>query len=216
MTAPRLLEDCPAVIYIVYTPGAHAEAGGYEPWLAKIDNPFFNAIPGVHHYANWKMERVLNGTPTYQYFDFQGLAGESDLERVWFSADLDRFRTEWVRLWGYAGGKPDPVQGNAYLMRPVRKSSAAPARFALVTGGVGDAPPSGTGLAWRIEETIRKHFAIGPISGAWRVPAATDNPLGLDWLAVRYGDSVDDLAASYRPGTESVAFVARLLAAPES
>lgn len=214
MTTPRLLEDSPAVLYIVYTPGPEAEANGYEPWLVSVDNPFFNAIPGVHHYANWKIERVLTGAPLpYGFFDFQGLVAEADLERVWFSPDLDKFRTEWVRLWGYGIAKPLPIQTNAYLMRPTRTPTGTPTRFARIIGGTG-APPDDTDLAWRVEETIRKHYSIGPAGGPWRVPSSEDNPLGLDWLAVTYGGSVDALAQDYVPGNETVAFVARLLAAP--
>ena len=214
MTMPRLLADCPAVLFIVYTPGEDAEAKGYEPWLVRVDNPFFNAIPGVHHYANWKLEQVLTGAPLpYGYFDFQGLVAESDLERVWFNPDLDAFRKEWIRLWGYGLTKPLPIQTNVYLMRPVRTPSGQPTRFARVTGGTG-APPAEGDVVWRVEETIRKHFSIGPAGGPWRVPAAEDNPLGLDWLAVTYGESVEGLVQGYVPRTESVAFVARLLAAP--
>jgi hypothetical protein len=213
MTGPRLLAASPAVLHIVYTPGADAEAKGYEPWLAAVDNPFFNAIPGVHHYANWKLECVLTGAPPYDYFDFQGLAAEADLERVWFNPDLDRFRTEWVRLWGYGLTSPPPIQANAYLMCPISRSGRPETRFGLVTGGTG-AAPTGVDVAWRVRETIRKHYAIGPEGGQWRAPSEHDNPLGLNWLAIRYGDSVDYLAAAHEPCGESIAFIARQLAAP--
>ena len=214
MTLPRTLENCPSVLFIVYTPGPEAEAKGYESWLVRVDNPFFNAIPGVRHYANWKIERVLAGAPPYTWFDFQGLEAESDLDRVWFNKDLDAFRTEWVRLWGYGAGKPPPVQTNAYLMRPVQAPRRASRPFALITGGRGQ-PPGSMDLAWRVEETIRKHYSIGPAGGAWRVPVAQDNPLGADWIALTYGDRVAALAAGYVPAGEDFAFVARLVAAPE-
>ena len=215
MTQSRLLADSPAVLYIVYSPGADAEAKGYEPWLVTIDNPFFNAIPGIHHYANWKLERVLAGAPPYGYFDFLGLAAEADLERVWFNPELNRFRIEWVRLWGYGLAQPQPIQSNAYLMRPVSRSARPATRFAMITGGTGAAPAGeGADVVWRVEETVRKHYAITPDGGPWRVPREQENPLGLDWLALRYGDGVDDLAASHEPAGETVAFIARLLAAP--
>jgi hypothetical protein len=215
MTVTRLLEDSPSVLFIVYTPGEGAEIKGYEPWLVSVDNPFFNAIPGVHHYANWKIGHVLAGAPLpYGYFDFQGLVADSDLERVWFNPDLDEFRTEWVRLWGYGLGRPPPIQTNAYLMHPTQTPSGKPTRFARVIGGVGK-PPEGSHLTWRVNETIRKHFSIGPAGGAWRVPSAQDNPLGLDWICLTYGDDPESLARTHEPQGETVAFVARLLAAPE-
>lgn len=213
MTQPRPLSASPAVLYMVYTPGADAEAKGYEPWLVAVDNPFFNAISGVHHYANWKLERVLTGAPPYGYFDFLGLAVEADLERVWFNSDLNRFRAEWVRLWGYGLAKPQPIQTNAYLMRPVSRSARPETRFALVTGGTG-APPTRADIAWRVEETIRKHYSIASDGGPWRMPSEQDNPLGLDWLALTYGDKADELAAAHEPCCEAVAFIARQIAAP--
>jgi len=213
MATPRLIEDSPAVLFIVYTPGADAEARGYEPWLISIDNPFFNAIPGVLHYANWKIERELRGGPLqYSHFDFQGLAAETDLERVWFNPDLDAFRTEWIRLWGYGRPTPTPVQANAYLMRPVVPASGTPQNYALITAGSG-APPAGADITWRVDETIRKHFATGRTAN-WRIPAQTENLLGLDWVAVRYGETMQALADTYTEGQETVAFIARLIVAP--
>ncbi len=214
MTQTRRLAASPAVLYIVYTPGADAEAKGYEPWLATVDNPFFNAIRGIHHYANWKLERVLTGAPPYDYFDLLGLVAEADLERVWFNHDLNQFRAKWVRLWGYGLAKPPPIQANAYLMRPVSRSNRPATRFARVIGGTG-APPAGVDIAWLVAETIRKHYATGPKGGPWRVTSDQDNPMGLDWLAMSYGDSVDGLASADAAAGESVAFVARLLAAPD-
>ncbi len=214
MTLPRTLEACPSVLFIVYTPGPDAEAKGYEPWLVRVDNPFFNSIPGVRHYANWKIERVLAGTPPYAWFDFQGLEAETDLERVWFNKDLDAFRFEWVRLWGYGMGKPPPVQSNAYLMRPIQAARGVPRRTALITGGRGQ-PPASMDIVWRVEETIRKHYSIEPAGGAWRLPAAQDNPLGAEWVALAYGDSAGALAAAFVPTGEDFAFVARQVAAPE-
>ncbi len=213
-TPPRLLHQSPAVLYIVYTPGPDAEANGYDPWLVRVDNPFFNAIPGVHHYANWKIEQVLHGAPPlYTYFDFQGVVAESDLERVWFNPDLDAFRREWIRLWGYGTGTPSPAQSNAYLMRPVHGVGRVAGPFARIAAGQGE-PPEGADRSWRVEETIRKHFQTAGRRGEWRVPAAQDNPLGFDWVSVTYGDTAAELAAGFRPAGEALVFVARLIAAP--
>jgi hypothetical protein len=166
----------------------------------------------VYHYGNWKLKRVFTATVPYGYFDFQGLVAEADVERVWFNPDLDRFRTEWVRFWGYGMAKPQPVQADADLTRPVVLRSDRPTtRFALVTGGTG-APPREADIALRMTETIRKHYAMGPEGGPWRAPAKRDNPLGFDLLAVTYGDDAESLA--HVPSGEAVAFVARLLASP--
>lgn len=211
----RRLADCPLVLLIVYTPGAEAVARGYEPWLVRVDNPYFNAIPGIHHYANWKIDRVLRGGPLpYTYFDFQGIASEADLERVWFNRDLDSFRREWIRLWGYGAPEPPPVQRNVYLMRPAVLPRDRRGRFARILGGRG-APPDGADAAWRVEETVRKHFAIPGGVDRWRVPAAEDNPLGLDWLALSYGGDSAAFEAADVPDAATVAFTASLIAAPD-
>ena len=210
----RHLADCPAVLLIVYTTGPEAEVNGYEPWLVRVDNPFFNAIPGVHHYANWVVTDVLRGgSLPFTHFDFQGLDAEASLEKVWFNEDLDGFRREWIRLWGYGTALPSPMLANAYLMRPSQAPTGDRTPFALITAGRGTPPPAD--LTWRVKETIRKHFAI-QAGGPWRVPSAADNPLGLDWVAVSYGDSQQALAEAYVSGNETVAFIARLIAAPDA
>ena len=48
------------MILITYNVREGAEADGYEQWLRDIDNPFFNSVPGIRHYTNWK---VVEGFP---------------------------------------------------------------------------------------------------------------------------------------------------------
>lgn len=213
-TLPRTLEHCPLVIFIAYTVPADAEPRGYSDWLVRVDNPFFNAIPGTHHYANWRVGRVLRGgAPVWDYFDFQGLCSGADLERVWFNPDLDAFRAEWIRLWGYGEGTPAPVLRHAYLMRrlsPAPAAGAAPAGTAMeLRAGTGPVPE---GLAadglFRVEGVLRKHFATpDKRPDDWLTPAGAGNPLGLDWLALRYG-------AAEAGGPGSLVLDAGLIARP--
>jgi hypothetical protein len=115
-----------------------------------------------------------------------------------------------VRLWGYTRRVPLPVHAHAFRLRPLHAGGGAPCGVALLTGGRGE-PPSGADLCWQIDAVVRKHFARAGI-GPWHWPAAENNPLGLDWLALRYGDAepttVPEMGAT-------VIFTARLLAAPE-
>jgi hypothetical protein len=112
----RRLDGCPLVIFIAYTIPDDAEARGYADWLRRVDMPFFNGIPGVHHYANWRLTEILAGAPpVWDWFDFQGLAAEDDLERVWFDPGLDDFRANWLKLWGY--GEGGGAAGAAALLR---------------------------------------------------------------------------------------------------
>jgi len=182
----RRLSACGAVVLIVYTVPASAADRGYEGWLAAEDNPFFNRIPGIVHYANWKIDGVRTGAPPdWTHFDFQGLGGRPDLERVWFSPDLDRFRKGWIAKWGY--GRPDvpPVFGHAYVMTPVRTAEGSPPSPSVVSFGTGT-PPTDTPTLWRVDEVVRKHFSIGPApeGRSWVEPTSVHNPLGFDWVAV--------------------------------
>jgi hypothetical protein len=208
MSKPRLLADCPAVIFIAYTVGEAAVTNGYCPWLVATDNPFFNAIPGVHHYANWRVDAVVKGGPlAWSWFDFQGLASESDLERVWFNPDLDAFRKEWIRLWGYGKGEPPPVLRHAYLMRPTVPASGTPAATARLSGGTGAAPDAHDQV-FVVTDVLAKHFA-GAGTARWKWPAEEGNPLGLDWLAVDYSP-----AAAAPPAGAEVVLSTSLVAAP--
>lgn len=204
----RLLADCPAVIFIAYTVGDDAVARGYCPWLVKTDNPFFNAVPGVHHYANWRVDEVVKGGPlSWAWFDFQGLVSESDLERVWFNPDLDAFRKEWIRLWGYGKQEPPPVLRHAYLMRPTLQAMGKPSATARLSGGTGVAP-AGADQVFVITDVLAKHFA-GVGSARWKWPATEGNPLALDWLAVDYSP-----VASPAPARAEVVLSTSLVAAP--
>jgi hypothetical protein len=219
-SAPRrTLANCPAVIFIAYTVGADAEPRGYSDWLRRIDNPFFNAIPGVRCYANWRVDTVTAGGPlAWDYFDFQGLAAEGDLERVWFNADLDGFRREWIRLWGYGRPTPLPVHAHAYLMRPTAPLPEPATGLLRLVAGTG-APPAGV-PALRVDGVLSKHFAAGAgaagAGAAWCRPVGDDNPLGLDWMALRYGDATAALTDAPPPAAGGgLDLVASLIAEPD-
>lgn len=210
----RTLANCPAMIFIAYTVPADAEARGYSPWLVEVDNPFFNAIPGTRHYANWRVERMERGAaPVWDYLDFQGLQSREDLERVWFNPDLDGFRAEWLRLWGYGARNPDPVLRHSYLMRRVHaRPGAVPGPVLDLRGGRG-APPAGldADIVFVLEGCLKKHFSApgAPRPDDWLMPAAAGNPLGLDWLAVTYGPARD-------AGPGDRVMQARLIAEPDA
>ena len=182
--AARRIEESPYVILIVYTTSDDAAACGYEPWLIEVDNPFFNAIPGVLAYQNWKVEGAH--TLPYSYFDLQGLETEADLERVWFNPTLDNFRKNWIKLWGYGRAPPQPIHLHAYGLRPVFASNRPPQSTASISAGTGPLPTDAD-LVWRVDEVIRKHFATTEQGTRWRWPARENNPFGRTWFAVRYG-----------------------------
>ena len=184
------LESCPLVIFIAYTVPKDAEARGYSQWLRDVDMPFFNAIPGTGHYANWRVQSLRQGTPpAWDYFDFQGLTSEADLDRVWFSPDLDQFRKGWLDLWGYGRDTAPPVLRHAYLMR--RTGPTTPSKDTTLTLSCGQGPVPETGdVRWQVESVLHKHFG-GASDSAWRTPVAAGNPLGFDWISATYGPDAD-------------------------
>lgn len=209
----RTVGNSPLVIFIVYTVGQDAEERGYSDWLVRIDNPFFNAIPCIRRYENWRVTDVQAGGPLeWDYFDFQGIDSEESLESVWFNPDLDAFRTEWIRLWGYGRPDPQPIHRHAYVMRPVVPlKPGVESGFLQMSAGTGEPPSSGDGV-FRVERVLSKHFATGGArSDTWVQPASKGNPLGLDWLSLTYSEkpiSQADMADKH--GTTSL--TARLIA----
>lgn len=203
------LEECPLVIFIAYRVPEDAEPRGYSQWLVDVDMPFFNAIPGTGHYANWRITRHLKGSePVWDYFDFQGLQTEEDLERVWFNPDLDGFRKNWLALWGYGGGEAPPVLRHAYLMRRIGAATPRLDRQLTLSGGSGTVPEGAGDVRWQVEGVLHKHFG-GAGGGRWLTPAAEGNPLGLDWLSVSYGRD------GGTPQQAGFACTADLIAAPD-
>jgi hypothetical protein len=207
----RRLQDCPLVIFIAYAVGPTAEEKGYSKWLRDVDMPFFNAIPGTLHYANWRLQSVnLGAPPVWDYFDFQGLVSEADLKRVWFNPDLDHFRSEWLRLWGYGNQKPPPVIAHSYAMRLVGSSPDHQTDDTLMlSGGTGPPPSADADLIYQVDGVLHKHFGGGATSEVWQTPASDNNPLGLDWLAVQYGSDRQPLKGA------SFAAQSTLIAAPD-
>jgi len=174
------------MVLITYTPGPAARAELYEPWLREEDNPTFNRVPGVGEYSNWKLADPA--ALDCSHFDFLDLGGPEDLERVWFSSELDRFRARWVERWGYRGARPDPVSGYATLFVRDGPPMRAEARYAVLDFEPAAVPP---GREWTAIAALRKHWALGraPQGEPWRWPIAQMNPLRCASLEVRFHDA---------------------------
>lgn len=214
MMPDRSLRDSPLMIFIPYRLPADAEARGYARWLQEVDNPFFNTIPGIRHYANWKCGATVSGAPPdWTWFDFKGLERVEDLERVWFNADLDAFRKEWLRLWGYGADPAAPRPGylqSSWLFERVGTPGAEPGARARVRFGSGT-PPANGDIVWRLSGALPKHFAAGATPRQPGTPFVlrdlTENPLGFDWIAVE--------AVAMEGGPGSLVIDAERIAAPK-
>jgi len=187
------------MILITYTPGAAARPEVYEPWLRSEDNPLFNRVAGIDEYSNWKLRS--RGSLECTHFDFLGLAQPDDLERVWFSEELDRFRAKWVARWGYGSAGPSPVSAYATLF--IRDGDPIRARERFVRIDL-DPADCATGQRWKAVSAVRKHWAVGraPSGQPWRRPIAEFNPLGCTSIALKfqasppeYGISAECIAA---------------------
>lgn len=90
---------------LTYTPRADAAERGYEDWLRAVDNPFFNSIPGIVRYENWKVHSPILNELSFAYFDLMYIDGRAGIDRVWGNQELIEFARNWTRLWGIV---PDP------------------------------------------------------------------------------------------------------------
>ena len=163
-----------------YTPGPAALAERYEPWLRSEDNPTFNSVRGVGEYSNWKVISSPRGGWTH--FDLFALENEDDLERVWFSPELERFRSKWVALWGYGAAS---ASGHATLFAREGDAFRATSRYAELAF---DAPQAD----WKATSVLRKHWALGAAreDEPWRRPIAELNPLGCSTLRLQLSQTV--------------------------
>lgn len=189
-----------AMVLITYTPGPAMQPEVYEPWLRGEDNPTFNRIPGIGEYSNWKMR--AGGSLGFTHFDFLGLAAPADLERVWFNPELDRFRANWVKRWGYSGAAPSPTSAYATLFTGRGDPIRARERFVAIEL---DPAQGAAGERWEAVAALRKHWAIGRAGAGerWQIPIAELNPLGCRAMSLRFV-----------PQPPAGGIVAELIAAP--
>ena len=88
------------MFFLTYTPRADAGALGYEDWLRAVDNPFFNAVPGIVRYENWKIHANKSGVQSFTYFDLMYIEGEAAIEKIWGNPAVAAFVEEWSEQWG--------------------------------------------------------------------------------------------------------------------
>lgn len=195
----RSLHLAKRMIFIPYALPEGAEARGYAPWLQTVDNPFFNAIPGIHHYANWKRDQMQKGdAPDWDWFDFKGISNEADLKAVWFNEDLNDFRKKWLELWGYGSAKRADFVRYSYLFELQSCSTVESSPRAVVSFGTGDLPQGGD-LIYRLAGYLPKHFAqpgaSALVQDQWLLEHVEPNPLGFDWISVSFSGVIAPGAA---------------------
>ena len=140
------------MLLISYALRDDAEARGYDDWLRRVDNPFFNAAPGIAHYGNWKVTGGTNHFAPNTHFDFVGMDGPESFDQVWNDPELNRFRQEWRRLWGIADANPAAKIETCLCERITSPAMAWSDRLALLPGQ--DEAPTGW-ETWRVLRSLR-------------------------------------------------------------
>lgn len=140
----------PIMVLLPYTPRPDADARGYDDWLREVDNPFFNAVPGIVHYSNWKVSGPVAG---FSHFDFMFL-DPSLADGVWSNPAVVDFAAGWTRQWGTAPDAADlSVNYHSYLMRHVTGRGDFDRRGVRLGGSASPVTRFG-GSVWEVTEAM--------------------------------------------------------------
>lgn len=167
------------MVFLPYTPRADAEARGYDEWLRRVDNPFFNSIPGIAHYSNWKVTggapdsnwKVTGGAPAgFTHFDFMYL-DPALADQVWTNETLLDFAAGWTEQWGREPQATDlSVNYHSYRLAKVSGPSLFDPRGVRLASSAAAVPTIG-GAVWKVSEAMVgtsplpfHEFAFGPIA----------------------------------------------------
>lgn len=147
--------DSAVMVLLPYTPRADSEARGYHDWLRKVDNPFFNSVPGILHYSNWLVDKAVRGAVGFSHFDFMIMEGPDSPPQVWSNQAVVDFAAGWTRSWGVDPDNTD-LSVNYTSAMAARVSGALARRTDRLWLGL-DAGPAASATdseVWRISEPM--------------------------------------------------------------
>ncbi len=151
---PTPVPDFAAALVLTYSPRDGAEDDGYADWVRRVDNPFFNAVPGIVGYTNWRITESGGNVP-YGYFDILGLQDLASFDRVWLSEDVRAFTAGWREKWGAEPGTDSDLNSHVYLLERVSAKSAGWTDHVLFAPGA-TAEQAGNGFEeWRVVRPIK-------------------------------------------------------------
>lgn len=193
---PSSTSEFTAALVLTYSPREGAEDDGYADWVRRVDNPFFNAVPGIVRYSNWRIIKGRCDLP-YAYFDILVLQDLMSFDRVWLGDEVRAFRAEWRDKWGAEPGTDSALNSHVYLLELVSGKIAGSADYVLF------APDATAGQAG---EGFQEWRVVRPIKGDVR----------FDSLALKYVDEPGAFAEwrAGRPGVGSGA-LGHCFAAPD-
>lgn len=96
------------MLFLTYTPRADSERRGYLPWLRAIDTPFFNSVPGIARYTNWKL--INDGSPRkvdWEWLSLLYIEPGKTVDYIWSNEKLKKFANNWNIMWGRDPGNRD-------------------------------------------------------------------------------------------------------------
>ena len=186
------------MLLLPYTPREDSAARGYETWLRDVDNPFFNSVPGIAHYTNWRVLIPHVAVP-YTHFDFLGLEkpGADAVGEVWGNKDLAEFAAGWSTSWGrYPDANAEEMPANYHVYRCELVDGEMPAGERIVYAPCHARPdplPEGYAL-WKVVDALVgdprfEYLLLGPADQS-STNNAYQNP------AASYGSAVGEIVAA--------------------
>ena len=88
---------------LTYNVGAQVNKAEYEQWVREVDNPFFNSVPGIVRYSNWKVVDEKVGKVPFTYYDLMEIEDLDAFEKVWGNKELQAFAHGWTERWSVHG-----------------------------------------------------------------------------------------------------------------
>ena len=139
------------MVFLPYTPRADSDARGYDQWLREVDAPFFNSVPGILHYSNWKVSSPAPGA--FTHFDFMYL--DSALaDGVWTNQFVIEFASGWTETWGIDPKAEDlSVNYNSYRLKRLSGLSLFSPDGVRIAGAAAASPRFG-GAVWEVEHPM--------------------------------------------------------------
>lgn len=147
--------DFTAMILLSYTLRPGVDTAEYDDWLREVDNPFFNGVPGIARYTNWKITAAATPVP-FTHFDFMGVDSVDAAADVWQRQDVKDFTAEWRRLWGMGPGATDlSVNAHVYLFKNAAQAGMSPSNEVVVTTANAPIPTASAAESWQLVRPLR-------------------------------------------------------------
>ena len=199
MSAPkRSSSGFKHVYFLAYTPREDSNSRGYENWLREVDNPFFNSIPAIVHYTNWKITSPTDCAFPFAYFDLMYVEDKNDVEGVWGNPDVTAFAQGWVEKWArYPNASEDEGRLNfhVYLCERVSEEAYAPMGPVALHVSNGAIPKSKNRQTFRVVSPVIgdarfSSFALDALNNSGEfLPSCTARPAGC------YGSALAEIVA---------------------